>query len=361
MLTIQQIIDYLSEHISDPVPHYLFIKEILKKPLSSPEYLNAYNKIVQTNWYRELADEQNEDGSWGAWRVDGYRDRAVAEKLQYHTYLMAFRRAKEMGLTKDDPMMAKGLGILEKYITGEAKNPWRISLWNDEGKTNTIFRNFYPSAFINLFDPYNPLVKPLQESTAEVYRTAFATGYFNDEYHAQAESEYQIYCLAHPRNTPGLKLMQQAKCMEEPLERHYLNYVWGNTSAINTVKVDRITRFTHHYVTAPDTIMYMSGFLPIHKKNLEDKEFTVWLSLLELLSGFSLFGEFMRDEAYPHLLGEADRLINSDVELPKPSSGHVKSCGCDTNGRYAESWRDKNKRKTDMVLRITRILMKCSS
>lgn len=357
MITIQQIIDYLSEHITDSVPHYIFIKEILKKPRSCTECLNAYEKLIQTKWYRELADEQNEDGSWGVWRGDGYRDRAKSTKLQYHHDDMAFRRMKEMSLAKDDPVVAKSLRLLEKYITGEIKIPGRIPLWNDEGKTNTVFQNYGNAANINWYDSHNLLVKPFQENVAEVYRAAFVNGCFNEKYYVQAESEYKILC--HPRSGLSIKLMQQAECMEKSLQKNYLNFVWGKTSAINTIKVDRITRFTHHYIKDPYVIMYMSSFLPNVIKILEDKEFTVWLSLLELLSGYSLFGEFMREEAYTHLLGEVDRLINGEIELPKPSGKHVKSCGWDTNGRYADSWRDKNKQKTDMVLRIARILVKC--
>ena len=52
----------------------------------------------------------------------------------------------------------------------------------------------------------------------------------------------------------------------------------------------------------------------------------------------------MKDEALPHLLNEVDR---GDVVL------------CHANGRYADSWHDKNKRKIDIILRITRTLVKC--
>ena len=65
MINIQRIIDYLSEHISDSVPKYILTKEIYKKAPSSPEYADAYNDMKQSKWYRELADEQWEDGSCG--------------------------------------------------------------------------------------------------------------------------------------------------------------------------------------------------------------------------------------------------------------------------------------------------------
>jgi hypothetical protein len=229
----------------------------------------------------------------------------------------------------------------------------------DGGKGNRIWRNFAPAMDINTFDANNPLVKPIQDSVVDILRTAFESGCFDEEFFHQAEIDYRTYCFAHPRNGNSPKLLQNAESMEESLQRLYLSYVWGNTPAKEINPNYPYLNKKHGLVKHPDYIFYMSDSLPNTKKALGEKDFTNWLSLLELLSGFSLFGEFMKEDVYAHLLSEAERLMNSDVSLPKPSSGHVKDCGHDTNGRYADSWRDKNKRMTDMVLRIARILAKC--
>ena len=353
MITLQQITNYVSENITDPVQKYIFIKEIQKAEPSTPEYISAYNDMTQTKWYRELADEQNEDGSWGEYKKSGRR---AEIKIKFIYTGVALRRARELSLSKDDPMIAKCITILEKYLTGEAEIPGRIEVHQDGGKGNRIWRGFGPAMDLNMLDPHNPLVKPLQESMTEILKVAFESGLFNEDYFNEVEENYRIYIIGHPRISGGLMVMQKAECMDESLQRHYLNYVWGNTAAME------LTRDYSKYKGIrkwPDEIGYMAGFLPINKKSLEEKDFITWLSLLELLSGFSLFGEFMKDDALPHLLNEADRLINSDVALPNPFSGHVKDCGNETNGRYAENWRNKNKRKTDMILRIARIIVKC--
>jgi len=355
LLTIQQITDYLSENISDPVPKYIFVKEILKKNLSSPEYVNVYNDMVQTKWYHELAEDQWENGTWGQLGI-GYGNKEAKRKFSRG---MALRRAREMSLLKDDPMIAKCIMILEKYIRGEEQRPGRIEVHQDGGKGNRIWSNFAPAMDINMFDADNPLVKPIQDSVVDILRTAFESGSFDEEFFHQAEREYHTYCFAHPRSGNSPLILRGAKSMEESLQRKYLSYVWGITSAKEIDQNYPYLNKKHGLVKHPDHIFYMSAFLPITKKVLEEKDFTVWLSLLELLSGFSLFGEFMKNDAYPHLLNEAERLINGDVSLPKPSSGHVKDSGHDTNGRYADSWRDKSKRITDMVLRIARILARC--
>jgi hypothetical protein len=207
-----------------------------------------------------------------------------------------------------------------------------------------------------MLDQNNPFVKPLQIKMVEIYSTYFIGGIYDEEAHYKAENDGRMV-FQHPRNAFSLMLLRGADCLDESLQRHILNYAWGKVAAKKMGPMKRNNR-GEKIENALDHIWYMSE-LPIFKKVLEEKDFTTWLSCLELFSGFSLFGEFMMEDAYPHLLNEAERLINEDVVLPSPRSGHVVTCGHETNGRYAESWRDKRKRITDMVLRIARILVKC--
>jgi hypothetical protein len=114
--------------------------------------------------------------------------------------------------------------------------------------------------------------------------------------------------------------------MEDSLQRQYLDYIWNGKTGI----------------------YYVSSMPPADMRRLEDKRFFEWLSTLELLSGFSLFPEFVKNDALPHLLNETNRLINEETTIP-----------AQYNTRYAESWRDKSACKNDMVLRILRLLVKC--
>ena len=93
-------------------------------------------------------------------------------------------------------------------------------------------------------------------------------------------------------------------------------------------------------------VYYVSRIPLTEKQCLESKGFSQWFGILELLSGFSLFPDYMKSDILPHLLNEVDRLIKGDVV-------------CELNCRYADSYRDKNKRKTDIILRISRILVIC--
>lgn len=112
--------------------------------------------------------------------------------------------------------------------------------------------------------------------------------------------------------------------MDDALQRQYLDYMWYNKNGI----------------------YYVSSMPPADIRCLEDKRFFEWISSLELLSDFLLFSEFMRNHTLQHLINEVKRIIDGNIKLP-------------VSTRYADNWRDKNKQKTDAILRISRIIVKC--
>ena len=323
MITIQQITDYLSENISDSVPKYILIKEIYKKAPSSLEYINTYNDLKQSKWYLELVSEQWENGSWGLFHGVSTK---TEKKQKYGCTEIALRRANELSLSKDDPMMAKCIKIMERYVRGDETYPDYIEKHKDNGKGHLFCRPFMAAANINVFDPENSVITPLRDVVAETMKTAFANSSFDEAFLGQKVSEYHVPGISHPGIAYSAMLLKNSDCMDHTLQRKYIDYIWNNKNGI----------------------YYVSSIPPADKQSLEDKLFDQWLNTLELLNGFSLFPDLMIKDVLPHLLGEIERLINGDVDL-----SHIKS------GRYADSWRDKTKRKADMILRIARILVKC--
>lgn len=358
MITVQQITNYLSENVSDPVPKYILAKEIYRKEPSSPEYVNAYNDMKQSKWYRGLADEQWDNGSWGRFHT---QDSKTPIKQNFTTTESALGRARDLSLSKDDPMIAKCIKLMERYVRGEETWTDNIEKHKDNGRGHLFSRPFMTAANINMFDPDNPVIKPLRDAVAEALKAAFAAGSFDKHYWGfdpdntlikslldivaetlktafaidrcdencwkQENGKYYIPGVVAPGSMYGSLLLQNTNCIDDTLQRQWLDYIWNKKEGI----------------------YYVSSIPPAEKQSLEDKRFNEWFRTLELLSGFSLFPDFMKDGAFPHLLNEVDRLINGDVVL-----SHIKA------GRYAENWgRDKNRRKTDMILRIARILVKC--
>jgi len=133
MIDFQQIIEYLCERVFDPVPAFIMQKEILKTPAASPGYVNANEQMRQSKWYRELAGEQWDDGSWGRFHS---MDSKATVKQRFATTEDALKRARQLSLTKDDPVVAKCIALMERYVRGE--ETWRdnIEKHKDGGKSH---------------------------------------------------------------------------------------------------------------------------------------------------------------------------------------------------------------------------------
>ena len=321
MTNIEQIKNYLSDTITDPAQQFIFIKEIVRKDSESIDYIHAYEQLKKTKWYRQLADEQWDDGSWGRFHS---QDSKSLVKQTFVTTESALCRARELGVTKDDPLIAKCIKLMEKYIQGNKTWTDNIEKHKDNGKGHMFCRPFMTAARLNMFDSENSAIEPLRCVVVETLKTSFATGCFDGSFWEQKVKEYHVPSIVAPGSFYGSMLLQNSKSMDDTLQRQWLEYIWN----------------------AKNGIYYLSSVPPSKKQCIEDRQFNEWLCSLELLSGFSLFSDFMKDDVLPHLLNEVDRLIKSDAV-------------CNLNSRYADSYRDKNKRNTDSILRIARTLVKC--
>lgn len=109
---IQPVIDYLIPVATDPFPRYIFKKEILQEePIAAD-----VEAIHLSKWYKQLVDEQWDDGLWGRFHSQDLK----AEKKQiFVTTESALGRARGLSLSKDDPMIAKCIKIMERYVRGD--------------------------------------------------------------------------------------------------------------------------------------------------------------------------------------------------------------------------------------------------
>lgn len=278
--------------------------------------------MKQSKWYHELADEQWDDGSWGRFHT---QDSKASKKQRFVTTEAALKRARELSLSKDDPIIAKCIKLMERYVCGEETWTDNIEKHKDGGKSHLHSRPFLTAALINLFDPENPVVKPKRDVFVKTLKIALSKGYFDEQAWEEENRNYRGPCLSGWNAFP-LMILQNSDCMDEKLQRQYLDYIWHRQ----------------------DGIYYLANFPLSEKTSIEDKKFSSWLYTLEHLSGFSLFPEFMKDDALPHLINEAYRLTKNDITIPGSY-----------NIRYAKNWRDKNNLKTDIVLRIARLIVKC--
>lgn len=317
---MKQLMEYLLEVTFDPVPQFILQKEICKEVASNSNYMNSYARIKDSKWYQQLADEQMENGSWGRFHT---QDTKNETRRKFVTTEHALKRVQELALDKEDPILSKAIKLMERYITSE-------EAWTDNNENFYGFETSFKSlvaANLSLFDPGNPLIRHKQQICEKNISKALATGNFLEEVWEQ-ENVIDNEILLKAYMVYPMWLLQSTKGISDTIQRQYLNYIWHREHGI----------------------YYISTFASSKLEFLESKKFTMWLSSLENLSGFSLFPEFMNNDITPHLYHEINRLMDGNVVLPSahPISGH-----------YSENWSVKNVRKNDMILRIGRILAKC--
>jgi hypothetical protein len=222
---LQPIIEYLQSVLTDPFPRYILKNEILRETPTAADI----EAIHSTKWYRQLADEQWDDGSWGRFHS---MDSRIAAKQKFVSTEAALRRSLELGLSKDDPIVANCIKLMERYVRGD--ETWRdyIEKHKDNGKGHMFCRPFLTAANINLFDPENSVIKPLRDVVAETLKTAFTTDCFDETFWGQKVSEYHVPSIAQPGNAYSVMLLQKSECMDKPLQKRYLSYVWNKKEGI---------------------------------------------------------------------------------------------------------------------------------
>lgn len=313
---LQDVIEYINEKMLDPVPQYILKKEVLH----SSSYESENNKRKESKWYKQLASEQWENGSWGRFHT---QDTKSNIKQKFNTTENALRRARELSLDKNNEMIYRAIQLMERYLQGQEE-------WLDTNEHSYGFEVAFRTliaANLSLFDPKHTLVQARKEICAENFEKAFKNGKLNEDIW-EKENKVRNEILLNPFTVYIIWLMQNNDFLDEANERNFLEYIWNRKDGI-----------------------YYCTYSPSSEiEYLESKGFLTWLNGLENLSDFSLFPEFMNRATTSHLLNEIHRLMYNDVLLPNTSPIY---------GHYSESWSKREFRKNDLILRILRVLMKC--
>ncbi len=313
---LQEVIEYLKENLSDPVPQYILQKEIIHKPVFEVDKC----RLIKSKWYQQLASEQWENGSWGRFHT---QDTKSPQKQKFVTTETALKRARELSLEKTDQLVYDAMQLMERYLQGQEE-------WLDANEHHSGFEIAFRTliaANLSLFEPKHPLVQAKKEICAYNLSKALVKGSLNEEIWDEENKRNNEILLA-PFTVYIIWLLQNNEFLDKQAEKEFFEYIWHRKKGI----------------------YYCTGSPSSDLESLESKNFLTWLSGLENLARFSMFHEFMNQGTANHLLGEIHRLMDSEILLPNTSP---------IFGHYSESWSSRNSRKNDLIFRILRILMKC--
>lgn len=176
--------DWLADNSPDE-----HLKEILRETPTDADI----EAIHSSKWYKQLADEQWDDGSWGRFHS---QDSKATKKQKFVTTENALGRARQLSLTKGDPVIEKCIKKMERYVSGEETWMDNIEMHKDKGKSHLFCRPYMTAAVINTFDSDNPLIKSLRDNALKSLVKAFATGFFDGKVWEQDVREYRIPSIA---------------------------------------------------------------------------------------------------------------------------------------------------------------------
>lgn len=114
-------VTFLQEHDPAPFAEYILARELIG---DETEAEDAYAWAKQFALYDDLAGEQREDGSWGAYLS---AETATSKNCRYKTTARALQRARDLALPADDPAVVRARALLHRYLSGETPLPDTMS------------------------------------------------------------------------------------------------------------------------------------------------------------------------------------------------------------------------------------------
>lgn len=311
---------YLNENILEPLPRYIYLKEIERVHETDKNCIDLQEKIRESKWYRQLENGMLEDGSYGRFHTMDSKDKTGRV---FKTTEEAIRRMKDVGLSASDKLVQKVCNIMCKYITGEAN-------WSDRIEKHYGFEK----ALNSMVGANMALLEDTSEETQR-YKKLCAF-YIEESFHGGEFFQMDIWNRMNYDNYDF---------MLKPFTVHIL-WLLNNNPYISE-KI--LHKFMYLVLTREEGIYYLYDNMISKFVDIEDKHFLKWLNAITNINRVNIFTGLITEELKRHLYKQALKIINKETHVPK--SGPV-------FGHYHESWRKDELCRCDMVLRIARVIAK---
>lgn len=163
-------VTFLQEHDPAPFAEYILARELIG---DETEAEDAYAWAKQFALYDDLAGEQREDGSWGAYLS---AETATSKNCRYKTTARALQRARDLALPADDPAVVRARALLHRYLSGETPLPDTMSPRNFTQRAGIRRQALLDLSF---YEPEDEQVMRFRSLLAERLEYACASGRFD--------------------------------------------------------------------------------------------------------------------------------------------------------------------------------------
>lgn len=271
---ITEIARRLLELQPDPIPRYRILKDLLKRPVNDQDLLHSQQSIRKSRWFKDLSDEQRQDGGWTRFHSADY-----SAKRRIQTTEAAVGRIVELGVDPNDRIVVQAVSYLERLLTNGLP-------WPETKETNDrwpVGQQMFVAGTLAKLRPDHELLREPCRKWGRIAAEAFASGHYD------SDAEWKAHCQLTGatsmrgsylvlRNRYALELLTcQQTALPRQIERALLDWLWSH----------------------PEGLGYADVPLSMSMRCLASTKGQRWLDSHKLLSGFpawsSRAAEIMRD------------------------------------------------------------------
>ena len=177
--TVLSLAERILAQQPDPVVGLRLLRDILRVPVSSPEYELARRAAESSLWVRGLEQEQRPDGSWG--RLHS-QDTRAEQKIPTTEY--AVDRALALGLDAGHPLLRRAAEYLGGALeTGEISDP------TEKNERWPVGVRLFAAAALAQIQPESPALDGVWDLWAKIACRTFASGTYDPQAEIRAHQE----------------------------------------------------------------------------------------------------------------------------------------------------------------------------
>lgn len=231
MFTSEQITE-IGQSILNGHPNaivsFRILRDVLHQPPASLNLESARGQMLIHPWVKELAQEQQANGSWGR-----FHSMDSTLKACFPTSETAIRRALALGLDKDTPVLKKAIRFMEKVLTG--KSVWSDRVEKSEGWP--IGMETITAATLAQVDPSHREITKPWNYWVEVAESSFPGGEYDPQAEWQAHKDLRGIGIIYLRSRYTLTLLGAHK-LPPDLDRTIVNWAWNHPEGIGYLGAD---------------------------------------------------------------------------------------------------------------------------
>ena len=312
-----EIIDKMLDMKPAPIPYFVLLKEFKKISPDSTEYQNAYEKVCEHPFVKEIVENQNDKGFWPSYHGD------TEGKI---------RRLLWFGLDKNHTCLKRAAEYSLRLLCGEEPHD-RFEKQDNVRWWPELFMPLVIATTLSWIDNNNTHITPYRKCWADLIEIAFADGKYDQKANATAQNEhfgFRTKCIMPPNNfyIPLLLAPHDGgNCLTNETDQALTEYLLNESLGIWYV-----------YNSNP------GGLVSLNAENRDSRDFCHWIRALSIISQYK--GWAKHEKKYTDwIMGKR----NQDGLWAFPKKHYWFG--------LSDSWRGNN-RTIDSTIFVLRMLMK---